>query len=237
MDLLVLGLGLCLLVWRSTVAMRVGHDAQRHGRSLPKTAGWAMLALVAADRYWWGARLRILSEDEARALLQAAAQAQRLTSVVNVRCPLCDAEIVDALTLTDEGRLVIRPNAQCSRCDFRLDACRHCAHFLPAQEGFSLTKGQGDFSHGRCGQYRALQPVRDAYPLQAQHLEAAGYDTLPAPKPIVDSYIPLEECTAFALKMERLRASRMAWLTRQRIALIRLYDTQSGNGVVGKAGP
>ncbi len=43
---------------------------------------------------------------------------------------------------------------------------------------------------------------REAYPLQARQLEAMGYDTLPAPKPIADSYIPLEECTAFALKMD-----------------------------------
>ncbi len=51
-----------------------------------------------------------------------------------------------------------------------------------------------------------------------------GYDTLPAPKPILDSYIPLEECTAFELKMDRLRASHVAWLTRQRIALIEQYS-------------
>ncbi len=225
MDVFVLGLGLCLLVWRSAVAVRVGYDARRHGLSLQKTTGWTVLALVAADRWWWGARLRVLSEAEARTLLQSAAQAHRLTSVVNVRCPLCDAEIVDVLAVTDEGRLAIRPNAHCSRCDFRLDACRHCVHFLPAQEGFSLTKGEGDVSHGRCGQYRALQPVREAYPLQARQLEAMGYDTLPAPKPILDSYIPLEECTAFELKMDRLLASHVAWLTRQRTALIQLHDT------------
>jgi hypothetical protein len=228
-DLLVFGLG--LLVWRSAVAVRVGDDARHHGLPLRKAAGWAALALLAADRWWWGGRLEVLSADEARALLRSTAQAHRLTSVVNVRCPLCDAEIVDALTVTDEGRLAIRPKAQCRRCDFRLDACRHCAHFLPAQVGFSMTTGESDFSHGRCGQYRALQPVREAYPQQARQLEARGYDMLPAPKPITDSYIPLEECTAFELKMDRLRASRVAWLTRQRIALVQLRDMQSGSAV------
>ncbi len=110
-------------------------------------------------------------------------------------------------------------------------------HFLPAQEGFSLVEGHGDLSHGRCAQYRALQPVREAYPRQARQLEAMGYDTLPAPKPIVDSYIPLEECTAFALKKDRLRDNHVAWLNRQRIALIQLQHSQSGSKVIEKAGP
>ena len=82
----------------------------------------------------------------------------------------------------------------------------------------------GDFSHGRCGFYRALEPVRTAYPQHAPRMEAMGYDLLPTPKPIVDSYIPLAECTAFSLKQEHLRQSNVSWINRQRAALIRLHQ-------------
>jgi hypothetical protein len=195
-ELLFLGLGLALVVWRIAAAMRVDRDARRRGWSRLAGLGWAMTALVYPAWYWWQARLERLSASEANHLLQSAAQAHRLTSVVNVRCPLCDAEIVNALAVTGSGALAIRPLAKCSRCDFRLDACRYCQHFTPAEDGIS---GQKDFTYGRCKQYRASQPVREAYPNIAKRLEAMGYDTMNAPKRIVDSYVPLEECTSFAL--------------------------------------
>jgi hypothetical protein len=47
---------------------------------------------------------------------------------------------------------------------------------------------------------------------------------LPVGKAITDSYLPLAECTAFALKPEHLRHSGVLWIDRQRIALIRLHQ-------------
>ncbi len=223
LELLFLGLGLALAGWRLTAAMRAGRDARQRGFSRRASLAWALCALVYPAGYWWQARLERLNSDEANHLLQSAAHARRLTSVVNVRCPLCDAEIVNALAVTASGALAIRPLAQCPRCDFRLDACRHCQHFLPAEDGLG---GQKDFTYGRCEQYRAAQPVREAYPHIADRLEAMGYDTLSAPKRIVDSYMPLEECTSFALDRARLGRSRIPWLTRQRAALIRLRAKQ-----------
>ncbi len=222
---LLISLGLGLMIWRSIVAGRVGRDAHRHGLSICTSARWAVLALVDARRYWWSARLDLLSIDEARDLLQATAQAHRLKSVVNVRCPLCDAEIEKAFAVTEDGTLFIRRQAACKHCDFRLDACRHCEHFLPSTAGATLFDRHGDFSHGRCGFYRAAEPVRTAYPQHARRLEAMGYDMLPAPKPIADAYIPLEECTAFTLRREQLRNNGISWLGRDRVALIRLYQS------------
>jgi hypothetical protein len=83
---------------------------------------------------------------------------------------------------------------------------------------------RGDFSHGRCGFYRAPEPVRTAYPQHARRMEALGYDMLPTPKRIADSYIPLAECTAFSLRPELLRNSRVPWIDRQRVNLIRLHQ-------------
>lgn len=83
---------------------------------------------------------------------------------------------------------------------------------------------RGDFSHGRCNFYRAPEAVRTAYPQHASRMEAMGFDMLPTPKPIVDSFIPLAECTAFSLKLDLLRQSNVPWLDRQRAAIIRLHQ-------------
>jgi hypothetical protein len=55
-------------------------------------------------------------------------------------------------------------------------------------------------------------------------MEALGYDMLPVGKPITDSYLPLAECTVFALKPDQLRQNGVPWIDRQRIALIRLHQ-------------
>jgi hypothetical protein len=222
--ILLIALGLGLFIWRGVVAVQVGRDAQRRGLSLARSIGWGLVAVIADDRYWWGARLDRLSSEAARDLLQAAAQAHQLHSVVNVRCPLCDTELEKALAVTADGELYIRRQAACPHCDFRLDACRHCEHFLPSTGGSTLFDRHGDFSHGRCGFYRAVESVRTAYPQHARRLEAMGYDMLPTPKPIIDAYIPLDECTAFTLKQEQLQHNGIPWIDRQRIALIRLQQ-------------
>jgi hypothetical protein len=187
--------------------------------------GWTLLGLIDARRYWWGGRLEVMAEREAQKLLQRQAKEHNLSHVANVRCPLCNGEITAALTVTDAGELAIRPDSACHRCDFRLDACRHCRHFLPAGArsgpGFIGSPGR-DFTHGRCNRYRGWQPVREVYPHMAQRLEAMGYESLRAPKRIRDSFFPLEGCTAFALALKRLRRSEVSWLTRQRSALVRL---------------
>lgn len=222
LSLLLIGGGLCWLVWRGLAALQVGRDAQRRGLPVAQRLGWALCAVVDADRYWWGARLERLSVAEARELLAATAQAQRLLSVVNVRCPLCDDEIKNVLSVADDGELYVRRQAACAHCDFRVDACRQCAHFQPATGGFTMFDRHGDVSHGRCGFYRAVEPVRTAYPQHARRLEAMGYDMLPTPKAIVDSYMPLTECTAFSLDLERAHRSGLPRLDGRRVALIRL---------------
>ena len=42
--------------------------------------------------------------------------------------------------------------------------------------------GTATISHGRCGFYRAVEPVRTAYPRHASRMEAMGFDMLPTPK-------------------------------------------------------
>ncbi len=211
-----------MLAWRGVIAAQVVLDARRRGCELIAIGRWALTAMVDADRYWWGARLDRLAAPEARELLVEAARAHNLLTVTSVRCPLCDAEIKNALAVADDGDLYVRRQAACAHCDFRVDACRHCAHFIPA--GATVFDRHGDFSHGRCDFYRAPEAVRTAYPEHASRMEAMGFDMLPTPKPIVDSFIPLAECTAFSLKPELLQQSKVPWVGRQRAALIRLHQ-------------
>jgi hypothetical protein len=213
-----------LVLWRGVITARVAQDARRRGFASREVIRWALIAVFAEDRYWWGARLDRLAGPEARELLIDLTRTHNLLSITNVRCPLCDTEIKNALAVTDGGELYVRRNAACPHCDFRVDACRHCAHFQPATDGFTMFDRRGDFSHGRCDFYRAVESVRTAYPQHARRMEALGYDMLPIGKPIADSYLPLAECTAFALKPEHLRQNGVRWIDRQRIALIRLHQ-------------
>ena len=213
-----------VLVWRGAIVAQVALDARRRSFTPREVVRWALLAGVAEDRYWWGARLDRLSVPEARELLTETTRLHDVLNVANVRCPLCDREIKNALAVGAAGDLLVRRQMTCPHCDFRVDACRHCAHFLPASGSATLSDRPGDFSHGRCDFYRAPEAVRTAYPQHAARMEALGFDALPAPRPIVDSFIPLPECTAFSLKPELLRQSKVLWIDRQRLALIRLQE-------------
>ncbi len=223
LNAIVITLGVVVLLWRGVVAAQVGLDARQRGFKPFDLFRWTLTALIAADLYWWGARLDRFTVPEARALLADASREHGLLNVGDVRCPLCNHEVKQALTAVD-GDLVIRRQASCAHCDFRVDACRHCAHFLPASDGIAFIDRGVDFSHGRCDFYRAPEPVSTAYPQHARRMEALGYDVLRAPRPIADSYIPLPECTAFSLKPELLRKSNVPWINRQRVALIRLQQ-------------
>ena len=90
--------------------------------------------------------------------------------------------------------------------------------------------GQKDFTTGRCGLYRGQQPVRVAYPQIASRLEAMGYETLSAPKVIVDSYVPLDECKGYAADRKRMKLNRVAWINRRRSVLIQLHQSRLGHG-------
>jgi len=238
---LFLALLLCGVAWRAVVAALVWRDARRRGLTAREGLRWALISLADAGRYWWGARLDLMLAGEAGTLLGRAAGEHGLAHVTGVRCPLCGSEIADALAVSEAGDLTVaRREAACRRCDFRLDACRHCCHFLPATSGYpglaGADRGGGDFTHGRCDRYRDYQPVHQTHPRIAHRLEAMGYDYLRAPKRVLDSYFPLEEFSAFSLDPGRLRRSEVAWLTHQRTALIRLHERHRGESSGGVPG-
>lgn len=160
---------------------------------------------------WLAERLGVTA-DERAAWARAEAARRGLASLADLRCPLCGSEIRRAWTVTPDGRLNARRGSLCPTCDFRLDSCRHCRHFLPGsgQRGEFLAPafGETDYTTGRCNIYRGYVSVYDLYGgAMADRFANMGVEMVRAPRPILDSYVPLPECTAFSLAPARLRHS------------------------------
>ncbi len=215
--------GLGFLAWR---AGRVWLDAGRRGLSWAGRFRWALWGALFPSAYWWGARLETLSAPERADLLARQTAALGLDRADSQTCPLCGAEVPGAWWLTPEGEVTVAPGpVACPRCDFRLDACRHCDRFLPgAPRGWAEPGwGENDMSFGRCAHYKTSQTVDEAYsPEVARRLKARGWGRVRAPRPIVDSFFPPDSCNAFVPNQKRLRAGGVRWPDARRAALLRL---------------
>ena len=191
---------------------------------------WTLVGTVSPSRYWWGARIGALSPQEQADLLARRTAELGLSHADSLRCPLCRAEVVHAWTLTSDRRATVAPDSKCPKCDFRLDACRHCAHFLPGAPRtgpISLSAGD-DATFGRCSFYKVPQPVEQVCsPEIARQLKERGWETVRAPLPIVDSFLPPDFCTAFVPDHKRLQASEVQWPDAHRAALLRLLPPTS----------
>lgn len=223
---LVIGLaGVGLLAYR---AGRIWIDAGKRGFRPARRLGWALWGAIIPARYWWGARVDACSPDERAELMVRETAALGLTRADSLCCPLCEAEVPKAWTLTAGGQPAVASGpVECPRCDFRLDACRHCVHFLPGSpKGWARSAwDHGDMTWGRCGHYKRSQPVEQACaPDMARQLKARGYDQIRAPAPIVDSYLPLDSCRAFQPEHKRLRANKIGWPGARRVALLRILS-------------
>jgi len=203
-------------------------------RSVPRRWYWTLAGIVAPSRYWWRARIEAMSPDEQADVLARETAKLGLSRADSLRCPLCGTDVPHAWTLDAEGRPMIAPGpVHCPQCDFRLDACRHCEHFLPgapgALGGYAL--GGGDMSFGRCGQYKTPQSVDQVYsPEMAQRLKERGYEVLNAPIPIVDSFMPPDFCRAFQPQRKRLQVGGVRWPEARRAALLRLLAPSQSAG-------
>jgi hypothetical protein len=215
--------GLFLLAWR---AGRIWQDASRLGFDRMRRFGWALLGTVIPSRYWWGARIEALSPQEQAALLADETAALGLSCADSLRCPLCNAEVAHAWTLAADGRPTSGPRpVECPCCDFRLDCCRHCAHFLLGrfQMDSPFSFGGGDITFGRCERDKTLQPVEQACPPEVAHqLRARGYEQINAPMPIVDSFVPPDFCTVFTPDRRRIKYGGICWPNARRVTLLRM---------------
>ena len=225
-----LTLGLAALgVFSFAFSYRAWHiwvDAGQRGFGPALRLGWALLGAVVPSRYWWGARIGMLSPQEWADWVARETPALGLSQADSLRCPLCAAEVPRAWALDADGCSTVAPGPiECPRCDFRLDCCRHCVHFLPGKPsawGRPSPLG-GDVTFGCCGHYKIPQPVERACPPEmARQLMARGYTQIRAPLPIVDSFVPPDFCTAFAPHRRRLKASEVHWPDARQTAMLRL---------------
>ena len=214
-----LSIGLAMLAFMSWRAIPIWIDGNRRG--VKRRLYWALVGIAAPARYWWGTRIETMPESERADLLARETAARRLTRADSLHCPLCGAEVTRAWALDSQGRPTVAPGpVQCSRCGFRLDACRHCARFLPGGQG---AFNGDDVTFGRCSYYKATQPVEQVCsPEMARQLKARGYDQVRAPIPIVDSFVPPDSCTAFRPDRKRTQASGCRWPDARRVALLRM---------------
>jgi len=221
-------IGLAILVGVIYALWRAGptwNDARHRGLSRRAAWYWAGREVVQPGCYWWGERLALLRPGEAAPILATETSRLGLHHVTNATCALCGAEMPGVLALDDQGRLTVRRESVCAVCGFRLDACRFCVHFRPHTRSGLWGNGWGDQqdeSRGRCQRYRTWQPVQELAPHLARKLEEMGYEGFLAPAVIQDSYLPLDECRAFALDGRRVRRAGLKNLDQRRAALIRL---------------
>lgn len=229
--------GLSVLGFLSYRAVRVWLDAGQLAVDPGPRMLWTMLGTLAPARYWWGVRLDAMSAEDRQDLLTGETITLGLARADAEHCPLCNAEIPQAWMVTARGQADLAPgrpgtargSGKCPSCDFRLDACRHCTHFLPGPpQAWSWGSWDvGDSTSGRCSQYQSTQPVDEACsPQMARQLKSRGYDQIRAPLPILDSYLPPDSCTAFKADRKRLRSSSgIRWPDARRIALLRVLSS------------
>jgi hypothetical protein len=228
---LLLAIGLAALAFFAYRAGRIWLDAKQRDFEPASRLGWALLGAILPSRYWWGARIEAMSKGQQAALLARETQATNLEHAGSLHCPLCGAEVPHAWALDASGKPTVADGpVQCPKCDFRLDACRHCTHFMPgAPPAWSGNAwGQGDMTFGRCAVYKKTQPVDQvAGPDIADRLKERGYEQIRGPLPIQDSMLRPDFCRAFEPRRGRIRASKVAWPDDRRTALLRLLQAPS----------
>jgi hypothetical protein len=238
MGIIWLGIAFALLAFLVYRAGRVWLDFHR-GQGAPlHRLGWALMGAVAPDRYWWHERIQAMSPRERDNLLDSETAALGLSRADGLRCPLCDTEILGAWALTIVGRPTVAPGpVECPACDFRLDACRHCAHLLPGSpQGWGAPAWAAkDRSSGRCSRFKSFQPVEQVTsPDMARQLKARGYEQVRAPLPIVDSFMPPDFCTSFAPERRLLKEGGIRWPGARRAALLRLLAPPDAHMAPGR---
>jgi hypothetical protein len=219
-------IGLALLAFFGYRAAGVWLDTGQRKLDPARRVGWALVGALFPDRYWWAARIEAMTIREREELLAQGTSDLGLSRADSLTCPLCSTEVPRAWALDAGHYPTIAPGPiECPECDFRLDACRHCAHFLPGspQGGSGARWIAEDLGSGRCNQYRVSQPVEQTTTADmARRLKERGFEQVRAPMPILDSFLPPDSCRAFTPERRRLKRGGLSWPDARRIALLRL---------------
>ncbi|MFW6181294.1 MAG: hypothetical protein ACOC8N_06050 [Spirochaetota bacterium] len=232
----ILGGALALLLLRAAAVWR---DASRPGVPPGTRLLWCIAGGVVPSLYWWKYRLPLLSPEQKARIMERETAALDVGSPDSLACPLCGREIPRAWAIDRHGRLTVaRRPAACPRCDFRLDSCRFCGHFMPGERGSwgQVGFGESDITFGRCEVYRKEMPVEEACRgTVAEQFRRRGIAFIRGELPIADSYFPPDTCRSFALDRRRVRAGDIPWPNRRRRVLIRMAGEVPAEHTAGGA--
>jgi len=97
---------------------------------------WSLAGGINPSLYWWNYRISALTLEQLDSIVRKEAATLNLESLDSMICPLCGSEIKEAWSVTENGRITVSKwPVSCPRCDFCLDSCRFCQHFLSGKPG------------------------------------------------------------------------------------------------------
>ena len=222
-------------LWLMVTAGRVYWDAR--GRAdVGRALQWAFRSMVRPRQYWWRERIDLLTDQEWDRVLERSLAKIGLNSPDDIHCPLCGGEMTGVLTVAGPDVTAAHRPAICGVCGFRLDACRHCPHFQPggSSAGSGVWSagavGETDYTSGGCKAYREWRPVPEVCaPSVAKEMVKRGWESARAPGRIIDSYVPLENCTRFQMDVRRTRRNGVRELSWRHLALLRAWASRQSS--------
>ena len=221
----ILGGGLFLFLFR---AVRIWHNSAYLAVAPLIRFFWSLAGGIIPSLYWWKYRISALTSTQSDSLLRRETAALNLRSPDNLICPLCGSEIERAWTIKENGRVTVSKGPiSCPRCDFRLDSCRFCLHFLVGKTGAWGQVGMGgfDITYGRCSIYKTERHVDKTYsPSVVKKLKAYGISYVRDNLPIIDSYFPPDFCRSFNPDRKRIKPADVSWPNRKITALIAILN-------------
>jgi hypothetical protein len=225
----ILGGGIFLFLFR---AVRIWYNSAHFTVSPFIRILWSLAGGIIPSLYWWKYRISVLTSEQRESLLRKETATLNLRSPNNLICPLCGSEIEGAWAVTEKGGVTVSKGPiSCPRCDFRLDSCRFCQHFLSGKPGAwgQVGMGESDITYGRCSIYKKERPVDETCnPSVAKKLKALGFSYVRDNLPIIDSYFPPDFCRAFTPDKKRIKSGDVSWPNRKITALIRLLNEKQG---------
>ena len=168
-----------------------------------------------------------LSQEERSQLLLESPKITKVTSPSSFLCPFCRIEIPEALRTIASGGITVKSRPlYCPKCHTRLDVCRYCRFFEPANSSFMM--GGQDITTGKCTVIKKNQPIEEiCEPSMAKRLREQGWNTLYAGIKIPDSFTPPGSCRQFQFDDHKTSLDRLPPMGEVRYLLLRLKEIYS----------
>lgn len=168
-----------------------------------------------------------LSQEEKTQLLLESPKITKVAWPSSFLCPFCKIEIPGALKAIVSGGITVKNRPlYCPKCHTRLDVCRYCRFFEPANSSFMM--GGQDITTGKCTVIKKNQPIEDiCEPSMAKRLREQGWNTLYAGVKIPDSFTPPDSCRQFQFDDRKTSLDRLPSMGETRYLLLKIEEDYS----------